>query len=110
MSIANKPARTNLLPLQRTETGTVKQRITGSSAIDLSSATDLRVQSKIRPLKSKTSSDKLFPSYEEYQGWRIRNPQILGSSATGKKTFSKSINVQPVHGRVDWSAKYGGHQ
>nr|XP_029131658.1 serine/threonine-protein kinase MAK-like [Labrus bergylta] len=110
MSITNKPARTYVLPLQRTETGTVKQRMTGSSAIDLSSAADLRVQSKIKPLKSKPSSDKQFPSYEEYQGWRIRNPQILGSSATGKKTFSRSTNVQPVHGRVDWSTKYGGHQ
>ncbi|XP_035861005.1 serine/threonine-protein kinase MAK-like isoform X7 [Sander lucioperca] len=49
---------------------------------------------------------------KEYEGWRSRslNPQNPGSSVTGKNTFSRSTNTQPVHGRVDWTAKYGGHQ
>ncbi|XP_041659695.1 serine/threonine-protein kinase MAK-like [Cheilinus undulatus] len=110
MNIANRPPKTYLSPLQRTETGAAKQRITGSSAIDLSSAADLRVPSKIKPAKSKTPSHKLFPSNEEYEGWKRQNPQVPGSSTTGKKTFGRCTKVQPVHGRVDWSAKYGGHQ
>ncbi|XP_035861003.1 serine/threonine-protein kinase MAK-like isoform X5 [Sander lucioperca] len=73
---------------------------------------DLRVESKIKSSKSKTSSNKLLLSNEEYEGWRSRslNPQNPGSSVTGKNTFSRSTNTQPVHGRVDWTAKYGGHQ
>lgn len=61
-----------------------------------------------------------FPSLliPEYGGWRSRsvNPQFPGSSggggssSVGRKTFSRSTNAQPVHGRVDWAAKYGGHR
>uniref|UniRef100_A0A7N8WZS7 non-specific serine/threonine protein kinase n=1 Tax=Mastacembelus armatus TaxID=205130 RepID=A0A7N8WZS7_9TELE len=50
----------------------------------------------------------------EYEGWRSRSviPQIPGSSttSTGQSTFSRSTSTQPVHGRVDWTAKYGGHR
>ncbi|XP_041805517.1 serine/threonine-protein kinase MAK-like isoform X2 [Chelmon rostratus] len=115
MSNSNNPAKTYISPFQKTETGAARQRITlapigGTSAIDLSSAADLRVESKIKPSKSKPSLSKL--SNEEYEGWRYRsqNPQIPGPSLTAKTTISKSTNIQPVHGRVDWTAKYGGHQ
>lgn len=107
--------------------------------VDLSSAADLRVESKIKPSKNKTSLNKPLEGNEskdyqhmqlhvasqvepkhpflffhddlaEQDGWRskVPNPQLPRSSVMGKNTFSKSI--QPVHGRVDWTAKYGGTQ
>ncbi|XP_040912201.1 serine/threonine-protein kinase MAK-like [Toxotes jaculatrix] len=117
MSNTNNPAKTYISPFQRTETGAARQRITlapigGTSAIDLSSAADLRIDCKTKT--SKISSNKLASSNEEYEGWRSRslNPQIPGSStiSVGKKAFARSTNNQAVHGRVDWTAKYGGHR
>ncbi|KAM7400222.1 hypothetical protein PAMA_004765 [Pampus argenteus] len=113
MSNSNNPTKmTHTSPFQMTETGAVRQRMTlapigGASAIDLSSAADLRIDSKIKPSKNKTSN-KLQPSNEKYDGWKSRslNPQIpcSSTSSTGRNT-----NIQPIHGRVDWTAKYGGH-
>ncbi|XP_029310155.1 serine/threonine-protein kinase MAK-like isoform X2 [Cottoperca gobio] len=105
MSNPNNPNKTHVPPLQKTETGAARQRIT-LAPIGGSSALDLRVESKIKSSKSKTSS------IEEYEGWRSRSlkPQIPGSSATGRNTFPKTTNLHPVHGRVDWTAKYGGNQ
>lgn len=110
-----------------------------SLVVDLSSAADLRVESKNKPSKSKTSLNKPLEGNEgkdhqhmqlhvasqvepkhpfllshddlpEHEGRRSRvtNPQLPLSSVMGKNTFSKSM--QPVHGRVDWTAKYGGTQ
>ncbi|XP_039671420.1 serine/threonine-protein kinase MAK-like isoform X2 [Perca fluviatilis] len=106
MSHSNYPNnKTHMSPLQKTETRAARQRIT-LAPIGGTAAIDLRVESKIKSSKSKTSSN------EEYDGWRSRslNPQNPGSSITGKNSFSRSTNIQPVHGRVDWTAKYGGHQ
>ncbi|XP_026230357.1 serine/threonine-protein kinase MAK-like isoform X2 [Anabas testudineus] len=109
---SNNPAKTFTPPFQRTEAGAARQRVTlapigGASAIDLSSAADLRTNSKIKP-----PTNKLSPSNEEYEGWRTRTPQIPGSSTSsmGKNSFLRSTNIQPVHGRVDWTAKYGGNR
>ncbi|XP_022613902.1 serine/threonine-protein kinase MAK-like [Seriola dumerili] len=119
MSNTNNPTKTYISAFQRTETGAARHRITlapieGTSAIDLSSAADLRIDSKIKTCKNKISSNKLLPSNEEYEGGSSRslNPQIPGSSTSsvGKKMLSRSTNLQPVHGRVDWAAKYGGHR
>ncbi|XP_042353740.1 serine/threonine-protein kinase MAK-like [Plectropomus leopardus] len=87
---------------KRTETGAGRQRII---LAPIASAVDLRVESKIKSSKSKTSAHKLPLSHEEHEGWRSRalNP-------AGRNTFPRSANVPPVHGRVDWTAKYGGHQ
>ncbi|XP_026169990.1 serine/threonine-protein kinase MAK-like [Mastacembelus armatus] len=115
---SNNPAKTYMSPFQK-RTGAARQRSTlapiGSiSAIDLSSAADLRINSKIKPTKTKTTLSRLTPPNEEYEGWRSRSviPQIPGSSttSTGQSTFSRSTSTQPVHGRVDWTAKYGGHR
>ncbi|XP_070701796.1 serine/threonine-protein kinase MAK-like [Pempheris klunzingeri] len=115
-SFMSKSTKTYMPPFQKTE-GAARQRITlapigGTSAIDLSSAADLRVESKLKLSKNKTSSSKPALSNEEYEGWRSRslNPYIPGSSATGRDALSRPTNIQPVHGRVDWAAKYGGHQ
>ncbi|KAM7379652.1 hypothetical protein PAMP_005193 [Pampus punctatissimus] len=113
MSNANNPTKTtHTSPFQMTETGAVKQRMTlapigGASAIDLSSAADLRIDSKIKPSENKTSN-KLQPSNEKYNGWKSRslNPQIPCSSTS---SIGRNTNIQPIHGRVDWTAKYGGH-
>ncbi|XP_036939654.1 serine/threonine-protein kinase MAK-like isoform X2 [Acanthopagrus latus] len=113
MSSSNSPTKKHMSAFQKTETGADRrQRITlapigGPSALDLSSAADLRVESKNKPSKSKTSLNKPL---EEHEGRRSRvtNPQLPLSSVMGKNTFSKSM--QPVHGRVDWTAKYGGTQ
>ncbi|KAM8727034.1 serine/threonine-protein kinase MAK-like [Acanthopagrus schlegelii] len=116
MSSSNSPTKTHMSAFQKTETGADRrQRITlapigGPSALDLSFAADLRVESKNKPSKSKTSLNKPLEGNEEHEGRRSRvtNPQLPLSSVMGKNTFSKSI--QPVHGRVDWTAKYGGTQ
>ncbi|CAB1436077.1 unnamed protein product [Pleuronectes platessa] len=81
----------------------------GDSAIDVSS-TDY----KTKTCKNKISSNKLALSNEEHERLRSRsvNPQISGSSSgsTVKTNFSRGPNIQPVHGRVDWATKYGGHR
>ncbi|XP_042283448.1 serine/threonine-protein kinase MAK-like isoform X1 [Thunnus maccoyii] len=120
MSSSNNSTRTTYMsPFQKTETGAARQRITlapigGTSAIDLSSAADLRIDSKIKPSKNKNSSNKPAPSNEEYDGWRSRslNSQIpcSSTSATGRNSLPRNTNIQPIHGRVDWTAKYGGHR
>ncbi|XP_033505397.2 serine/threonine-protein kinase MAK-like [Epinephelus lanceolatus] len=111
MSNSNHPNKTHTSSFQKTETGAARQRVT-LAPIGGTSAVDLRVESKIKSSKSKTSSNKLSLSNEEYEGWKSRslNPHIMGPSATGRNTFPRSTNIQPVHGRVDWTAKYGGHQ
>ncbi|KAM9349873.1 serine/threonine-protein kinase MAK-like [Symphorus nematophorus] len=81
--MSNGPTKTYMSPFQKTEPGAGRQRVT------------------LAPIGGTSA---------KYEGWRSQslNPQIPGS--TGKSTFSKSTNIQPVHGRVDWTAKYGGHQ
>uniref|UniRef100_UPI003AAF8E1D serine/threonine-protein kinase MAK-like isoform X1 n=2 Tax=Centroberyx gerrardi TaxID=166262 RepID=UPI003AAF8E1D len=119
MSNTFNPTKTYMSPFQKNATGAPGQRITlapigGTSAIDLSAAADLRIDSKIKPSKNKSSSNKLSSSNAEYEGWRSKSlkPQIPGSSssAVGKNTLSRNPHIQPVHGRVDWTAKYGGHR
>ncbi|XP_041847568.1 serine/threonine-protein kinase MAK-like [Melanotaenia boesemani] len=103
---------------QKAETGAVRQRIIlapigGTSAVDLSSAADLRSNTRMKTSKRKISLNQLAPSNEEIEGWsRSQNPEIPGSSTSSvmKPTFPGKINIQPVHGRVDWTAKYGGNR
>lgn len=53
----------------------------------------------------------------DYEGWKRRTDrtQVKGSSysALGKSSgnlLSRAPAVQPVHGRVDWTSKYGGNR
>ncbi|KAM4551382.1 serine/threonine-protein kinase MAK-like isoform 3-T3 [Odontesthes bonariensis] len=101
-------------PLQRVKAGSDRQRIIlapirGPSAVDLSPAADPRVDTKIKTPKSKTSLKQLAPSNEEAEGWRSRylNPQFSGSS---RSALTRDSHVQPLPGRVDWTAKYGGNR
>ncbi|XP_063741588.1 serine/threonine-protein kinase MAK-like isoform X2 [Eleginops maclovinus] len=109
--LSNKTPKTHMPPFQKAEIGSARQRIP-LAPIGGSSAIDLRVESRIKSSKNKTSSNKLLPLNEEHEGWRNRslNPQISGSSATGRNSLARSTNLQQVHGRVDWTAKYRGNQ
>ncbi|XP_033960115.1 serine/threonine-protein kinase MAK-like isoform X2 [Pseudochaenichthys georgianus] len=110
--LSNKnPNQTQMPPFQKAEPGSARQRIT-LAPIGGSSALDLRVESKIKSSKNKTSLNKLLPSNEEHEGWRSRslNPPISGPSASGWSSLPRSSTLQPVHGRVDWTAKYKGNQ
>ncbi|XP_008277890.1 serine/threonine-protein kinase MAK-like [Stegastes partitus] len=115
--VSNSNTKTPFPPFQKTEPGAGRQRITlapitSNPAVDLSSAADLRAGSKSKPSKNKNSLNKLLNEETEGRRCRSLNPQIPGSSAgaAAKPTFSRSTNLQPVHGRVDWTAKYGGHR
>ncbi|XP_027860634.1 serine/threonine-protein kinase MAK isoform X2 [Xiphophorus couchianus] len=109
---------------QKKEVGTVGQRIqlaplAGQHSINLSS------NSSPDHKKEKTKSAKLKPisnsslseTNEDYEGWKRRadRTQMKGSSfsALGKTSgnlLSRAPVVQPVHGRVDWTSKYGGNR
>ncbi|XP_037829105.1 serine/threonine-protein kinase MAK isoform X7 [Kryptolebias marmoratus] len=59
----------------------------------------------------------LSGQHTNYEGWRRRTdrPQVKESSysALGKTSgnlLSRAPAVQPVHGRVDWTSKYGGNR
>ncbi|XP_036374952.1 serine/threonine-protein kinase MAK-like isoform X2 [Megalops cyprinoides] len=101
------------------EVGSAGQRIQlapigSTSAIDLSSSADVK-NDKLKPPKLKSASNKaLIETTEEYEGWKGRasKAQIPGSSFTvpAKSLLSRAPPLQPVHGRVDWAAKYGGHR
>ncbi|XP_026005957.1 serine/threonine-protein kinase MAK-like isoform X3 [Astatotilapia calliptera] len=116
--VSSSNTKTFMTPLQKTETGAARQRVIlapigDASAVDLSSAADLRVELQTKPLKSKTLN-KLAPSNEEYEGWKSRklNSQVFGfiTSTPAKTSLSRSSNSQPVTGRVDWTAKYSGRR
>lgn len=76
-------------------------------------------QMKVRREEQRTLTGEIFFHFtffsvliSEYEGWRSRplNSQVLGlnASTAGKTALSRS--VQPVNGRVDWTAKYSGHR
>ncbi|XP_054893292.1 serine/threonine-protein kinase MAK isoform X6 [Poeciliopsis prolifica] len=59
----------------------------------------------------------LAGQHSNYEGWKRRadRTQVKGSSfsALGKTSgnlLSRAPAVQPVHGRVDWTSKYGGNR
>ncbi|XP_061587010.1 serine/threonine-protein kinase MAK-like [Cololabis saira] len=105
-------------PFQNAETGAARQKIRlapirGTSALDLSSAADLRTESKIKTAKSKTSLNPLALSIEEQfeeRKSRYLNLQISGATTTSTGTSTLSKNNQLVLGRVDWTTKYGGYR
>ncbi|XP_030625719.1 serine/threonine-protein kinase MAK [Chanos chanos] len=107
---------------QKREVGSVGQRIQlaplgGQNALDLSIPPDSK-NGKTKPSKPKpTASTSLNESNEDYEGWkrRVDRTQLKGPnySALGKNSgslLSRAPAVQPVHGRVDWAAKYGSQR
>ncbi|KAM4718967.1 serine/threonine-protein kinase MAK isoform 2-T2 [Anableps anableps] len=109
---------------QKKEVGTVGQRIQLAPLAGQHS-TNLSSNSSPDHKKEKTKSAKLKPisnsslseTNEDYEGWKRRadRTQVKGSSfsALGKTSgnlLNRAPAVQPVHGRVDWTSKYGGNR
>ncbi|XP_059183212.1 serine/threonine-protein kinase MAK [Centropristis striata] len=105
---------------QKKEVGSVGQRIqlaplAGQHTINLSSSPDNKKE-KSKSAKTKpVSNSSLSETNEDYDGWKRRadRTQMKGSSysALGKTSgnlLTRAPAVQPVHGRVDWTSKYGG--
>ncbi|XP_063769024.1 serine/threonine-protein kinase MAK isoform X3 [Eleginops maclovinus] len=105
---------------QKKEVGSVGQRIqlaplAGQHTINPSSSPDNKKE-KSKSAKAKpVSNSSLSESNEDYDGWKRRSDrtQMKGSSysALGKTSgnlLTRAPPVQPVHGRVDWTSKYGG--
>ncbi|XP_016310768.1 serine/threonine-protein kinase MAK isoform X2 [Sinocyclocheilus anshuiensis] len=107
---------------QKKEVGSVGQRIQlaplgHQHALDLSATADSKT-GKAKPSKSKPSSTvSVSEISEDYDGWKRRaertQPNGMSYSALGKNSanlIARAPPVQPVHGRVDWAAKYGSHR
>ncbi|XP_056594923.1 serine/threonine-protein kinase MAK isoform X5 [Triplophysa dalaica] len=107
---------------QKKEVGSVGQRIqlaplNNQHALDLSATAD-SIAVKAKPSKSKPSSTvSLNESSEDCDGWKRRaeRTQLKSTaySALGKNSanlLTRAQPVQPVHGRIDWAAKYGSHR
>ncbi|XP_051737808.1 serine/threonine-protein kinase MAK isoform X3 [Ctenopharyngodon idella] len=107
---------------QKKEVGSVGQRIQlaplgHQHALDLSATADSKT-GKAKPSKSKPSSTvSVSEISEDYDGWKRRpdRTQLKGTSysALGKNSanlIGRAPPVPPVHGRVDWAAKYGSHR
>ncbi|XP_030612800.1 serine/threonine-protein kinase MAK isoform X1 [Archocentrus centrarchus] len=107
---------------QKKEVGSVGQRIqlaplAGQHTIHFSSSPDNKKDTpksaKLKPI----SNSSLRETGEDYEGWRKKtdSTQLKGSSysALGKTSgnlLTRAPAVQPVHGRVDWTSKYGGNR
>ncbi|XP_032359727.1 serine/threonine-protein kinase MAK isoform X3 [Etheostoma spectabile] len=96
---------------QKKEVGSVGQRI--QLAPLAGQHTNKSKSAKPKPV----SNSSLSESNEDYEGWKRRGDrtQMKGSSysALGKTSgslLSRAPPVQPVHGRVDWTSKYGGNR
>ncbi|XP_038581792.1 serine/threonine-protein kinase MAK isoform X1 [Micropterus salmoides] len=107
---------------QKKEVGSVGQRIqlaplAGQHTVNLSSSPDNKKE-KAKSTKPKPiSNSSLSEPNEDYDGWKRRadRTQVKGSSysALGKTSgnlLTRAPAVQPVHGRVDWTSKYGGNR
>ncbi|XP_055364140.1 serine/threonine-protein kinase MAK isoform X3 [Betta splendens] len=96
---------------QKKEVGSVGQRI---------QLAPLSGQHTNKPKGAKpksTSNSSLSETNEDYEDWKKRSerPQVKGNSysALGKTSgnlLSRAPAIQPVHGRVDWTSKYGGNR
>ncbi|XP_027130273.1 serine/threonine-protein kinase MAK isoform X2 [Larimichthys crocea] len=108
---------------QKKEVGSVGQRIqlaplAGQHTINLSSSSPDNKKDKSKHAKAKPiSNSSLSETNEDYEGWKRRadRTQLKGSSysALGKTSgnlMTRAPAVQPVHGRVDWTSKYGGNR
>ncbi|XP_047423687.1 serine/threonine-protein kinase MAK isoform X3 [Mugil cephalus] len=108
---------------QKKEVGSVGQRIqlaplAGQHTISLSSSSPDNKKDKSKSTKLKPiSNSSLSETSEDYEGWKKRTEraQVKGGSysALGKTSgnlLTRAPAVQPIHGRVDWTSKYGGNR
>ncbi|XP_037105262.1 serine/threonine-protein kinase MAK-like isoform X1 [Syngnathus acus] len=108
-------SKTNLSPLEKSETKDAKQmsplaQIGVPSASDLSTPADLRIDSKVKLSKTTIFANK--DNQTEHDDFRV--PQIPCPCPSGSfstmNTLARNTHIPPVHGRVDWTAKYGGNR
>lgn len=78
-----------------------------ASAIDLSTAANLKKDTNLKTTK-KDNSCKIFMSNDDENQWSNRSFSNERSNTILKTTYGRSSHLPPVHGRVDWMAKYGG--
>uniref|UniRef100_A0A3Q3ILT8 non-specific serine/threonine protein kinase n=1 Tax=Monopterus albus TaxID=43700 RepID=A0A3Q3ILT8_MONAL len=103
---------------QKKEVGSVGQRIQLTPlAGHLSSSPDNKKDKPKQAKPKSISNSSLSETSEDYEGWKRRTErsQVKGSSfaALGKTSGNlqaRAPAVQPVHGRVDWTSKYGGNR
>nr|XP_046227652.1 serine/threonine-protein kinase MAK isoform X5 [Scatophagus argus] len=107
---------------QKKEVGSVGQRIqlaplAGQQTINLSSSPDNKKDKRKSAKAKPMSNSSLSETNEDYEGWKRRadRTQMKESSysALGKTSgnlLTRAPAVQPVHGRVDWTSKYGGNR
>uniref|UniRef100_A0A8C5N6E5 Protein kinase domain-containing protein n=1 Tax=Gouania willdenowi TaxID=441366 RepID=A0A8C5N6E5_GOUWI len=108
---------------QKKEVGSVGQRIQlaplpAQHSINLSSSSPDHKKEKPKSAKLKPiSNPPPGETSDDYDGWRRRTDrnQIKGNSysalgRTSGNLLSRAPAVQPVHGRVDWTSKYGGNR
>lgn len=105
---------------QKKEVGSVGQRIqlaplSGQRTTDKSppDSKSGKQKSSQKPTKA-TLNPSMSDSHEDYEGWKKseRSP-MKGYSALGKTSgnlLTRAPPAQPVHGRVDWTSKYGGNR
>ncbi|KAM9332942.1 serine/threonine-protein kinase MAK isoform 2-T2 [Pholidichthys leucotaenia] len=96
---------------QKKEVGSVGQRI--QLAPLPGQHTKKPKSGKLKPISNSSQSE----IGEDYEGWRRRTDktQMKGGnySALGKNSanlLTRAPAAQPVHGRVDWTSKYGGNR
>ncbi|XP_058878669.1 serine/threonine-protein kinase MAK-like isoform X2 [Acipenser ruthenus] len=100
---------------QKKEVGSAGQRIQlaplGGPSAKFTSTSDIQND------KTKPSNLKPVANKEDYDGWKTKaaRSQLSGTSfnTAGKNSgnlLSRAPPIQPVHGRIDWAAKYSTHR
>ncbi|XP_062841778.1 serine/threonine-protein kinase MAK [Trichomycterus rosablanca] len=109
---------------QKKEVGSVGQRIQlapigNQQAIDLSNTADSKTNKKsLKPKPAAPTS--LKSSTEDADGWKRRPERtqtkgtqsysVMGKNSANLLPVQAAAPAQPVHGRVDWAAKYGNQR
>lgn len=99
---------TSTLPKNERQRNTLAP-IEVTSAVDLSTATNSKKDIHFKTTKKDNSYKSFFSNEDDYRrSNRSFTSETSRSNTILKTTFGRSSNHSPVHGRVDWTAKYGG--
>ncbi|XP_077572378.1 serine/threonine-protein kinase MAK-like isoform X1 [Stigmatopora nigra] len=107
--------KTNISFLEKSETKDTKQMtplalIGGPCAVDLSSPADPRIDSKIKLSKNTMISNKdNLMDHDDFRASQILC-SLSSANVSTMNNFTRNTNIPPVHGRIDWTAKYGGNR
>ncbi|KAM9308836.1 serine/threonine-protein kinase MAK [Gastrophryne carolinensis] len=99
---------------QKKEVGSAGQRIQLAPIGPTTNLPGDAVTGKPKILKPKPTWQKaVIENSSDYDAWKPKavRAQLPGPSIKpAAKTFSVLNRAQPIHGRTDWIAKYGGHR